>query len=83
MLCSNTNKFQKTAYAYKLQIKTQYVLILKKFIQQMNVTDCIFFSFLFFFSVSLITLLLSFLQMCFAPEGWTVITVKFSINIIS
>lgn len=69
-----------TAYAYKLQIKTLYVLLLKRFIKQMTVTDCIFFSFIF---VSLITLLLSFLQMCFAPKGWTVITVKFSINIIS
>lgn len=81
MLFSNSNKFQMTAYAYKLQIKTLYALLLKRFIKQLILTDCIFFS--FFFSASLIILLLSFPQMCFVPKGWTVITVKFSINIIS
>lgn len=80
MLCSNINKFQMRAYVYKLQIKTLYVLLLKSFIKQLILTDCFFFS---FFSVSLIILLLSFLQMCFLPKGWTVMTVKFSRNIIS
>lgn len=42
------------AYAYKLQIKTLYILILKKFIKQMTVTDYIFFSFFCFLDYPLI-----------------------------
>lgn len=43
-----------TAYAYKFQIKTLYALLLKKFIKQMTVTDCIFLSFFCFLDYPLI-----------------------------